>query len=365
VVRLHYRAMFGETKSLTMVRQDGGRGDTGLYAASIPSADFPAFGQMVRYVVTASSGGGGGGGGGGGEARKPKRDTDAYGAVVDAAAAAAESTLPTLHLFTQNTGGMLMDDPVACDVAFANGGDRLKFYGGGVTVRRRGSGRRDPANMWGKSGTKDWPKRKLKLDFRGRDFKVSWGGGGGGGGTGTGTEAAVSKVEEMNLHSSYDEPGPESYLREVLAAAAFERAGVAAPAARHVVLRLNGDFYGLYVMVENVDESFLERHGLDPRGPLFKAVHWKYSNLRPAAAPWMPCPHAPDWESSWGPCPEVYRYSGDKDAEGVEGAALGALGGLIGALDAVNRGGDFTQLWRNVNVDAVAGRCRLTLSNPR
>ena len=53
-----------------------------------------------------------------------------------------------------------------------------------------------------------------------------------------------AKVEEVNLHSSYDEPGPESYLREVLAAEAFIHAGVPAPAAKHVVLRQNGNFHG-------------------------------------------------------------------------------------------------------------------------
>jgi|AntAceMinimDraft_1070359.scaffolds.fasta_scaffold08884_2 hypothetical protein len=79
---------------------------------------------------------------------------------------------------------------------------------------------------------------------------------------------------------------------------------VPAPAAKHVVLRQNGAFYGLYVMMENVDDAFLERQGFDPTGPLLKAVHWKYSNLRPAAAAWAPCTFAPDWESKWGPCPE-------------------------------------------------------------
>ena len=42
-VRLHYRAMFAEEKSVGMYRQDG----TGLYAASIPAADLPASGKGV------------------------------------------------------------------------------------------------------------------------------------------------------------------------------------------------------------------------------------------------------------------------------------------------------------------------------
>ena len=91
------------------------------------------------------------------------------------------------------------------------------------------------------------------------------------------------------------------------AASAFERMGVPAPAAKHVVLRRNGEFFGLYVMVENVDGEFLERKGQSPAGPLFKAVHWRESNLRPRAPDWAPCRYDAKWESSWGACPEIYR----------------------------------------------------------
>jgi hypothetical protein len=44
-VRLHYRAMFGEEKSVGMYRQGG----TGLYAASIPAADLPPYGKGVIF----------------------------------------------------------------------------------------------------------------------------------------------------------------------------------------------------------------------------------------------------------------------------------------------------------------------------
>ena len=73
-----------------------------------------------------------------------------------------------------------------------------------------------------------------------------------------------AKVEEVNLHSSYDEPGPESYLREALAAEAFKHAGVPAPAAKHVVLRQNGNFYGGVPVVQStcprVTRSFSRVH---------------------------------------------------------------------------------------------------------
>eukprot|EP00976_Prorocentrum_cordatum_P025760 523542-Prorocentrum_minimum.AAC.2 len=53
-------------------------------------------------------------------------------------------------------------------------------------------------------------------------------------------------------------------------------AGVPTSTVFHVHLRQNGKFYGLYSFVEQVDEVFLKRHGLDPHGSLYKASHWKY-----------------------------------------------------------------------------------------
>ena len=55
-------------------------------------------------------------------------------------------------------------------------------------------------------------------------------------------------------------------------------------------MRLNGAYHGLYSFVEQVDGAFLKRQGLDPKGDMYKAVHWKYSNLRApdekAKCPW-------------------------------------------------------------------------------
>ena len=207
---------------------------------------------------------------------KPKGDKK-YATVVDLVAVADEELLPTLHWFVEDEAKAMWDEPVGCFLMFpengpANKGGKLRFYDE-VTVRRRGSGRRGQnaaANMWGKRGSKDWPKRKLKFDFDGTAFRVDWG------------DGQRRKVEEVNLHSGYDEPGPgKAYMREVLAASAFERVGVPAPAAKHVVLRRNGEFFGLYVAVENVDGEFLERKGESPSGPLFKAVHWRQSNCAP------------------------------------------------------------------------------------
>ena len=348
--QLRYRAMWGEEKSVPMRPATGSNADDArapyaTLAGAIPANDLPKRGEMVRYWVAVFERGGERA-----SARKPKREDEFYGAVVDADAIARESALPTLHWFVENAEGARWDTPVECFLAFdqsrGGGARKLKFYGKGVTARRRGSGRRGDPNMWGKGGTKDWPKRKYKFDFRGRDFDVYWGDG-----------DQSTKVEEINAHSAYDEPGSESWLRETLAAAAMRRLGVPASAAQHVVLRRNGAFHGLYVLVEQVDDAFLERRGLDPGGALFKAVHWKLSNLRPPAPEWAPCRYDRDWELGWGACPEVYRYS-TPSKHAADGRARDAewhLGELLDAVARVNGGGDAGDaLYAAVDVDAVA-----------
>ena len=342
--RIRYASMFGEERVADMRRVSDAKPSS--WTGSIPAEDLPGYGQMVRYGVEATA-----------VARefpfdslrdsKPKGDKK-YATVVDLVAVADETSLPTLHWFVEDEAKAMWDEPVGCFLMFpengpANKGGKLRFYDE-VTVRRRGSGRRGQnaaANMWGKRGSKDWPKRKLKFDFDGTAFRVDWG------------DGQRRKVEEVNLHSGYDEPGPgKTYMREVLAASAFERVGVPAPAAKHVVLRRNGEFFGLYVAVENVDGEFLERKGESPSGPLFKAVHWRQSNLRPRAPAWAPCRYDAEWESDWGACPEVYRYStSPKHLD--EAGARDELDALLAALDAVNSRGDAAPMRAAVDTTLV------------
>lgn len=366
-VRVKYRAMWGDVREVRARAVSDPTLAPVTYAAVVPAKDLPGYGMMLRYWIEASAPG---------DAslawtRKPRREGDFYGAVVDASAVRRETSLPTLHWFTEDEERAKWDYPVPSFVAFDARVERddpseLRFYGKGVTARRRGSGRRGDPNMWGKSGTKDWPKRKFKLDFRGRDFAIRWGDDADGASSGDGR---VDRVEELNLHSSYEEPGPESYLREALASATMRKLGVDASATKHVALRLNGRFYGLYVLVEQVDSAFLERRGRDPDGPLFKAVHWKYSNLRPRAPAWRPCAYAAEWEiPGWGKeCPEVYRYStgglskkDDPDARKKrELAARRSLDSLIDVLAEINSAapGDTaatSKIWWRVDVPSVA-----------
>jgi spore coat protein H len=51
-----------------------------------------------------------------------------------------------------------------------------------------------------------------------------------------------------------------------------------------VQLRVNGDDYGLYTWIEELDHRYLESHGLDPAGTLYKAVRYFYQPIDAATA---------------------------------------------------------------------------------
>ena len=64
----------------------------------------------------------------------------------------------------------------------------------------------------------------------------------------------------------------DDYLTEPLAYWFYERAGLETSHTRFVRVQLNGEFWGLFIDVEQVDERYLERFGHDPDGALYKAV---------------------------------------------------------------------------------------------
>jgi hypothetical protein len=108
-------------------------------------------------------------------------------------------------------------------------------------VRRRGAS----------SGT--WSKKSYKFDFnRGDHFKYS-----------TGEE----EVEEFNLNSVWSD---KSYLRQVLCWDTYKNLGVDASNSFMMRVQRSGNFFSLATFVEQPDEDFLKREGLDPNGALYK-----------------------------------------------------------------------------------------------
>ncbi len=64
----------------------------------------------------------------------------------------------------------------------------------------------------------------------------------------------------------------KDFLREHLAHRAFEELRAPNCYSEHVRLELNGEFFGLYLHIEQTDEAFLRRNGLDDQGELWKST---------------------------------------------------------------------------------------------
>merc|ERR1712176_1434459 len=112
-----------------------------------------------------------------------------------------------------------------------------------------------------------WPKKKFKVDFKGSDFKIKL------------SDGKSMNVEEFNLQSHWEEPGEETFMRENIASEFFKEAGLPVFETLHVELVQNGRFYGLYSIIEQIDDNFLDRMGYIPNGHLYKAFSGTASNL--------------------------------------------------------------------------------------
>ena len=64
-----------------------------------------------------------------------------------------------------------------------------------------------------------------------------------------------------------------SYMRSWLFSRVLSEMGFPCFQVSHAGLNVNGDFRGLFLMLEPVNESFLERYGFDPEGNLYKAQY--------------------------------------------------------------------------------------------
>jgi hypothetical protein len=60
----------------------------------------------------------------------------------------------------------------------------------------------------------------------------------------------------------------------------FREAGVPASLSRYVYVILNGEFLGLYALVEQIDTTFLKRNQMPLDASLWKSSAGQMSNLR-------------------------------------------------------------------------------------
>ncbi|MEZ6116690.1 MAG: CotH kinase family protein [Pirellulaceae bacterium] len=252
-VTLVYRLMYGPEQRLTMVDDGSVAGDVpndGVYSARVTSSVLnqlePAAvrtGQMFRYRIEATSA----------EQHvshspfvpnmdSPRDYDEYYGTVL--ADPQIQTPLDVLHWFVPDpnwhkTGNGNNTRWSPASVYYAG-----RFYDN-LMVRVRGQ------------STVNWDKPKFKFEFNpGRPFWYS---------------DTLPAVDEFNLQSHFVEKGATSYMGENLAFGFLQAAGVPAPHTQHFHVRQNGRFYSLASLIEQVDETFLERHSYDATNPMYKA----------------------------------------------------------------------------------------------
>lgn len=224
---LFYRVGFGTEQQVVMTA-----GADDQYSAIIPASAYGP-GEMVRWYVVASTNTG--------ETTReppfpdPTESPRYFGTVVNDPSVSVDQ--PVMHWFVENPGA-----------ADTRGGTQGSLYFEGqfydnIFCRIRGQ------------STANWPKHKYKFDFyRGGHFR--W-------------RPDAERVEEINVNSHYR----DSYVRENAIFAFLNEAGSLAPETRYLWIKRNGSDMGLFTFVEQVDEDFLDRRGIEPTGSMYKAIN--------------------------------------------------------------------------------------------
>ncbi len=224
---LHYRIGFEGEQSVSMTA-----GADNLYSATIPASAYDS-NEMVRWYVTAVTSLG--------ESSRepsysdPTESPQYFGTVVTDPTLSVDQ--PVMSWFVRNSGA-----------ADTRGGTRGSLFFEGqfydnIFCRIRGQ------------STANWPKHKYKFDFyRGGHFK--W-------------NPDSPRVEEINVNSHYR----DSYVRENSIFAFLNEAGALAPETRYLWIQRNGSDLGLFTFVEQVDEDFLTRRGIDATGSMYKGIN--------------------------------------------------------------------------------------------
>jgi hypothetical protein len=157
-----------------------------------------------------------------------------YGTIV--ADPSVVSDLPVMYMFVTSVGA-----------ADTDSGSRGAVYYNGVFYDNV------LVDIHGQS-TRGFPKKSYDVDFpRDQRFQPFLG--------------SEHTVKDINLLSNYAD---KSKLRNTLAYETYADAGAATHFAFPIRLQRNGAFYGVYDLVEDGDDDYLERNGLDPSGALYK-----------------------------------------------------------------------------------------------
>lgn len=232
-VKLYYRTMFGAETMLPMV-DNGTGGDAtagdGIWSAIIPGAAFvPGDMTRWRFVATDSSGT---------DTSEPAYrealDSHQYFGTV-AHDPALQTRLPVLHWFTSNPGA----------AGTAAGFRGAVYYDGEFYDNVL-------FNLHGQS-TAGFPKKSYNIDFN-RTQRFRW-------------NPDAPRVADIDLLTNWAD---KSKVRHVLAYEVMRASGVHAHFAYTVRVEQNGNFFSTADFVEDADDIYLERAGLNPDGALYK-----------------------------------------------------------------------------------------------
>ena len=232
-VTLRYRVMFGTEVSVPMLDNgasgDGLAGD-GIYGASIPaSTSTPS--QMIRYYVTATDTNSN-------VLRSPPGidlGAEIYFGTVVSDPSLTNSKLPVLHWFIENPGFADTDA----------GGRGSLFFNGEFHDNML-------ANLHGQS-TRGFPKKSYDFSLA-HGHKMKWASG-------------QPRISDINLLTTWAD---KSHQRTPLAYEHYAAAQVPGHFAFPVRVQQNAQFHSVANFVENGDEEWLERLGLDQNGALYK-----------------------------------------------------------------------------------------------
>ena len=235
-VDLHYRVMYGDESTVTMVDDGSGfdevAGDN-VYTGVIPGGLTQA-GEMVRWYMTSSDAAGN-------DARFPlfasTTDSEQYFGTIAYDPSVESSNLPILHWFVQTPSR-----------ANSTSGTRGSlFYDGefydNVQFDIHGQSTRAGSFL----------KKSHDVDFP-RDHRFRW-------------NDEIGRMKDFNLLTNYADKGN---FRNELSYEAWGLAGGATHLAEPVRVQQNGEFFAIYDFVEDGDNRYLERIGLDPNGALYK-----------------------------------------------------------------------------------------------
>ncbi|MEE8429288.1 MAG: CotH kinase family protein, partial [Gammaproteobacteria bacterium] len=230
---LHYSVMFGWEVTVPLL-DDGASGDgksgDSIYGGRIPATVFDA-GQMVRWYITATDTAGR-------DSRFPTHidllNSPKYcGTVVDDPS--LTNPLPVLHWFILNPNAANTDAGTRCAL-FYDG----QFYDNLLI------------NIHGQS-SRGFPKKSYDIDFHpGHNFKWAQG---------------QPRADDINLMTTYPD---KAHMRNILAYETYRDADCPYHWVFPVRVQQNGAFWGTAHAMENGDEDWLIRMGLNAEGALYK-----------------------------------------------------------------------------------------------